>query len=199
MAATQSGKKFQPRPWGANWEGFMENSTQDILLDDPLSGETRAKRKFLLVTSMVGIAMVKANIVPKKINALGVELEPSSQGALLYLVSFVIVYFLFAFAVYGLTDFIGWRKRSSLFYEDNTKNFFNRMNPRNRDIEEDYDSSFATFIKDAENRVRFWKKLSPIASMIRGVFDFLLPIIVSAYAVYILVSLLTIKFDVKTI
>jgi hypothetical protein len=33
----------------------MSDSAKDILLDDPLSGETRTKRKFLLVSSLIGI------------------------------------------------------------------------------------------------------------------------------------------------
>lgn len=166
----------------------MSDSAKDILLDDPLSGETRTKRKYLLVSSLIGIAMAKARIVPKNISALGVDLEPSNQGALLYLVSVVIIYFLFAFVVYALSDFIGWRKRVSLFYEENTKAFIRRINGRDND-DYDYTSEFATYIKEAKERVRYWKKLSPIASIIRGLFDFLLPLLISAYAVYILVSL----------
>lgn len=166
----------------------MNDSAKDILLDDPLSGETRIKRKFLLLASLIGIAMVKARIVPKKLSALGVDLEPSNQGALLYLVSVVIIYFLFAFVVYALSDFIGWRKRVSMFYEENTKAFIKRMRGRDND-DYDYDSEFSEYIKQAEKRVRFWKKLTPVASIIRGLFDFLLPLMVSAYAVYILVSL----------
>jgi hypothetical protein len=174
--------------WSQRRGKFMSDSAKDILLDDPLSGETRAKRKFLLVTSLIGIAMVRAEIVPKKLSALGVDLEPSNQGALLYLVSVVIIYFLFAFVVYAFSDFVGWRKRVSLFYEENTRAFFKRISRRDND-DYDYDSKFAEYIKKAEKRVHFWKKLTPIASIIRGLFDFLLPMLVSVYAVYILVSL----------
>jgi hypothetical protein len=170
----------------------MSDFVKDILLDDPLSGETRAKRKYLLITSLIGIAMVKAGIVPKKISALGVELEPSNQGVLLYLVSAVIVYFLFAFFVYAFSDFIGWRKRVSLFYQENIKTFVKRISGRDSD-NYDHTSEFAEFLKNAEERVHFWKRLSPIASVIRGLFDFLLPMLVSAYAVYILVSLANLK------
>lgn len=166
----------------------MSDFAKDILLDDPLSGETRAKRKYLLITSLIGIAMVKAGIVPKKISALGVDLEPSNQGVLLYLVSAVIIYFLFAFVVYAGSDFIGWRKRVSLFYQENIKAFVKKINGRDND-NYDHTSEFAEFLENAEERVHFWKKLSPIASIIRGLFDFLLPILVSAYAVFILVSL----------
>lgn len=162
----------------------MTDNVKDILLDDPLSTETRSKRRVLLGVSLMGIAMAKAGLIPKKINALGVELESGNQGALLYLVAAVIIYFFVAFLIYGASDFIAWRKRISIFYAENTKSFFKRMTEGERDR-----NSYESIIKDAEERVQFWGRLSPTSSTIRAAFEFIPPLLFSAYAIFNLIEL----------
>jgi hypothetical protein len=167
----------------------MTSPARDILLDDALSSETRTKRKVLLGVSLLGLAMVKASIVPKKISALGVDLEPPNQEALLVLMSLVIIYFLVAFLVYGMSDFIRWRKQVSMFYEENIRKFSLRFVIPDEEPPVKPVTGLEGLIKNAENQVRFWKALSPKASIIRAGFDFLLPVVVSTYAIYCLLTM----------
>ena len=159
-------------------------TTKDVLLDDPLSNETRKERRLLLGVSLLGIAMVKAGIVPKKISALGIDLELANQRALLYLVSFVTVYFILAFSIYAASDYIAWRKRVTKYYAENVRSFFKRVKEPDGFIRDN-----EPLVEQAEKRERFWKGISPFASNIRVFFEFILPLLVSSYAVYLLINL----------
>src|SRR5260370_32381246 len=86
-----------------------EPTPKEVALRDPLSHVTRNERRLLLGVSMVGITLVKTGLVPEKISTLGIEFTKTNQKSLLAIISFVTIYFLFAFAIYAAADFIAWR------------------------------------------------------------------------------------------
>ena len=86
-----------------NVGGFVQQYLP--LLQDALSPVTRSTRRLLLVLSTVGVAVVKAGLVPSKIPAFGLTLDVTSQAALLWVVTWVVGYLLAAFLLYGLSDF----------------------------------------------------------------------------------------------
>lgn len=103
-------------------------------IKNPLSEETRKERWHLLLTSAVSITLVKANIVPTKISALGIDFSPANQRMLLYILIGITIYFLVAFIIYGLTDFWSYRildsKEEFLFIASSNiqnKNYSQRM------------------------------------------------------------------------
>lgn len=75
------------------------------LLDDVLREETRKERRNLLISNAVGIAIVKAGLIPKQISAFGVTSDVNEQGLLIVLTG-VTVYFLIAFLVYAYSDWV---------------------------------------------------------------------------------------------
>ena len=76
---------------------------------DPLSQVTRNERRSLLAVSTLGITLVVTGLVPTKIEALGVEFTQTDQKALLAIIAISTAYFLVAFTIYAVSDFIAWR------------------------------------------------------------------------------------------
>jgi hypothetical protein len=79
-------------------------STLEILLSDPLGKVARQERNRLLVTSLIGLAVAKAHILPTKISSLGIDFSGANQRAFVVLLALAVLYFLLAFAIYGLMD-----------------------------------------------------------------------------------------------
>lgn len=88
----------------------MNETPHDVLLNDPLRELTRKERKVLLATSMVGLAMVKVGLVPTKISALGIDFDKTNQQAFYLVVGILLAYFLCAFLIYAVVDFVVWQR-----------------------------------------------------------------------------------------
>lgn len=163
---------------------MTNNSERDLLLHDPLSEVTRKERRMLLGVSIVGVAVQKAGLVPSKISALGIEFAKSDQSAILSLLALVVLYFLTAFIVYGISDFMAWRRALR------RQTLFNIREKLRRELEfgSDYsEKERAEFIRHSDLRGGFvLYRLSGHISAIRAIFEFLLPILVGCYSAYIL-------------
>src|SRR6267142_5712600 len=85
-------------------------TSDEIRVSDPLSPVTRSERRTLLAVSAIGIIIVKAGFVPTKISALGIEFSETNQVILVRTIAAVILYFLIAFVIYGITDFTASRR-----------------------------------------------------------------------------------------
>ncbi len=161
----------------------MVDSPIVVSLKDPLSQVSRSERKMLLGSSAISIFVASTGLVPTKISALGVEFGQSDQRAFLIVMALIVAYFLCAFVVYGLTDYLAWR----VSYDDSRRAVFTEFHEKI--------SGFHPEIRERE-RERFaetwipnWPKhLVRPAALIRGGFDFVLPILVGAFAVYILLQ-----------
>ena len=88
---------------------MSSESPLDISLRDPLSEVTRKERKMLLGISVLSIFITKTGLIPSKISAFGIDFEKTDQQAFQIVMAFVVVYFLVAFFLYGLSDFLAWR------------------------------------------------------------------------------------------
>lgn len=84
--------------------------TKDLITYDPLSAITRKERTALLGLSMLGVALIKVPLVPEKFAFLGIEFAKVQQVTFVKLYALVIVYYLIAFTIYALTDYIAWRR-----------------------------------------------------------------------------------------
>jgi hypothetical protein len=78
----------------------------EVLVGDPLSEVTRKTRLYLLAVSLIGVAMVTTGLVPTKIATFGIELEQPNRSALLFLIALVNLYFLAAFIIYAVSDYM---------------------------------------------------------------------------------------------
>src|SRR6266849_2296109 len=80
-------------------------------LADPLSNVSRRERRNLLIASAVGVLVAQVGLVPTHISALGIDFPAPAQSSFLVLVAAIVGYFVIAFLIYALADFIVWRKK----------------------------------------------------------------------------------------
>jgi hypothetical protein len=146
------------------------------LVKDPLSEVTRKERRTLLGVSAIGVAMVKANLIPQKISALGIDFQQINQTLLLRSIAFVILFFLIAFLIYSTSDFLTWRIAYQKVVEELAKNK-DGTTGRGRDRWQEY-SLEQRFIDSS---------VGPV-SILRALFEFVFPIMVAIYAVVVLFS-----------
>lgn len=104
-------------------ETLSSHRAREIALSDPLKAETRKARLYLLGVSIVGITLVYTGLVPQEITALGITFGEADRKSLLRILSLVIAYFLAAFAIYGVSDFLAWRSafKVAFIQEENAK------------------------------------------------------------------------------
>lgn len=153
----------------------------EIMLSDPLSEVTRRKRRILLGVSVLSLFIVQTGLMPKNIPALGVVLAETHQKAFLGITILVVLYFFTAFIIYGLSDFVAWM----VSYNEGSKAVLQGLIDR-------FDQKIRG--SEKEPRVRapnsWWfpwlRRLAIPLSLVRAVFEFVLPLVVGAYAVYVL-------------
>jgi hypothetical protein len=155
----------------------MSESPVLISLKDPLSQVTRAERRMLLGSSALSVFMIKTGLIPTRISALGVDFAQSDQRAILVVLALVVTYFLGAFIVYGLTDYLSWR----VTYDESRQSTYLQFYEQIRTSRKERDEMEETF---GSNWIPRWPKyvVRP-ASLLRGIFEFFLPIAVGAYAI----------------
>lgn len=170
---------------------------ETYVLTDPLSENSRKKRKMLLGSGAFGIVMAKAELVPTKIAALGIEFTKTNQEAVIIMGALVVVYFLAAFLAYGLSDLYGWyvfTRRvvvSSLEVQRSSKERidFDQPQPRSSGVQEQ--EQVQRIIDFEMKRLGKLRTLYIPIIVIRAVFDFLIPFSVGIYAVIALLQLST--------
>lgn len=88
----------------------MDIPAEQVLegLGDLLSPPTRSTRTRLLVSSMVGIAIVLGGLVPTEIAGPGIRFKEISPDALLIILGLVILYYLVSFGLYASADVSRW-------------------------------------------------------------------------------------------
>ena len=74
------------------------------VLADPLRPPTRRIRRALLGASIGSIAVVKADLVPRKIPAFGIDLQSPDHPVLLCIAAVVVFYFTVTFLIYCSSD-----------------------------------------------------------------------------------------------
>lgn len=158
----------------------MEIKNTDTRLSDPLSEVTRKERRMLLGVSMLGIFFVKAGILPTKISALGVDLQSSDQNSFLYLMCLVLVYFMIAFFIYAMSDFVVWRKA---VMNAEISSYKQEMEERDNYPQHPYDIEMEGVINKAYKSNRVWFALTRPVSISRAAFEFVLPLLFGLFAV----------------
>jgi len=168
---------------------MKEPTPLEIRIRDPLSDVTRKERRLLLGVSVIGIALVKIGLIPSKISAFGIDFTPVNQKALVYLFAIIVIYFFVAFVIYSISDFIAWRLAFRSAVEEYLKKEIDRrkkyLKPRGIEVdeEEELDKELIKYF----GRGRMIFVLSKPASIIRVVFEFLLPIIAGLYTILSLI------------
>jgi hypothetical protein len=162
----------------ARMNKMEEPTIGQILVQDPLSRISRSERRNLLGISIITITIVKTGLIPTKISALGIEFSPANRLALLGILFLVVIYFLLAFLIYSISDFLDWRLRLN---NARAKIYIEFEKSRvSKDISIDREREIL-FRSGSITRLM----ITPI-SFLRAIFEFLLPIIVGIYAIILL-------------
>ena len=173
--------------------------TKDLISYDPLSETTRRERRALLGLSILGLAIVKVPLVPEKFAMLGIEFAKLNQATFVGLYALIVGYFLVAFCIYALTDYIAWKRQGHITYTQYTMQQKERERAMGANIDELLTDETTPVPVDHKRGVGFFGKGNPVyrgfaayrvaeaAAALRAAFEFLLPI---GFALYALVVLL---------
>lgn len=170
-----------------------------IRVTDPLSQNTRAVRKSLLVSSVVAITVAKTGFIPTKISALGLEFSQADRGSMLWLIGAVVAFFLLSFLVAAFADFMAWRMshmakawdEESIEYEDLRKSILEdkKLTDEEREALQEQERRVGAMWRNAGhvgNHVLVQKFVGPI-SWARVTVEFVLPAVVSTTALTLLI------------
>lgn len=151
-------------------------------LADPLSPISRAERRNLLLAATLAILVAHVNLVPTQISALGLAFAPPAQTAFLVITVFVVFYFIAAFAMYAVADLFVWRKR---FYD-----YLAAVERESKDWtlqdQIEHDEIHANL-----PTIDWYYEWSPRVANVRMLFEFVLPLLVGAYAISALIWRMT--------
>jgi hypothetical protein len=168
------------------------------VLNEPLSESTRRKRKALLLFNFIGLSIALTGIFPKNITSLGIDLQQVGNTTLLYLLVGIIAYFFIGFIIYAFSDFLRW-------FAGNTELNINRNNYER--IANMLKEEFSRYRESHVEALKNWDKISidnhnrfinsiesemniklrwPKVSIIRAVFEFLLPALFSLIIITLL-------------
>lgn len=163
----------------------MEKQTPtEVILGDPLRELTRKERTRLLIVSVLGIIVVHTKLVPSRIDVLGIEFAQTQQEKILVVLAVLVAYYLVAFLLYAAVDFTSWR----LAYLDSHEfPKFPVLDPKaegqtGRTLNEDELRDLKWWM-DLHKSHRVYMSLQWPLSKARAIFDFLLPVVVSLYAI----------------
>ena len=151
-------------------------------LADPLSPIARAERRNLLLAGTLAILISHVNLVPARITALGLEFAPPAQASFLVITALVVGYFMFAFATYALADLFVWRKR----YYDYLAAVERESKDWTLQDQIEHDEIHANL-----PTIDWYYQWSPRVANVRMLFEFVLPLLVGAYAASALVWRMT--------
>ena len=162
----------------------------EALLGDPLSEVARKERRSLLGISAIAILVGATGLIPQRIESLGVTFTVSTQAALLKVFTGVVGYYTVAFLVYATGDFLRHARSIYRGTEElkiqRQKMAAERLNVRGGLRLEPAATvvSPPVQIDDASWRLSRWV---PPAAYVRLVFDFIIPLVVAAGAIWSLI------------
>jgi hypothetical protein len=85
---------------------------------DLLSNETRRRQRNLEIVAVLTLLVLALDLVPRKISALGVELDKPDQRGILWALLIFVCAFAFAFVIYALSDLAFARERMGQVQEE---------------------------------------------------------------------------------
>ncbi len=151
-----------------------------VKVKDPLSDVTRKERRSLLAVCLLALVVVKVGLLPEEITALGIKFAAHDKGGLIHLLAFIVIFYLIAFVIYSLSDFITWR----LAFVAELKKLFKEVNEAAVTMQK-------TGVNTSEDsRIRYleyrWNLISTPTSVMRAILEFVVPIALAIYSIVIL-------------
>jgi hypothetical protein len=143
----------------------VENPILDTRLSESLSPAASQARKQLLIASAIGIAIATMKIVPNKISALGIEFNEINKTSFIYLMAATCCYLALSFITYATTDYLQWRSS----------------------VKQNY---LAYGIRASMAGIGYKSNMAHgLASKLRVLVDYFLPLVISAISVYLLIKI----------
>jgi hypothetical protein len=165
---------------------------RDLITYDPLSETTRKERTSLLGISMLGVALVKVPLVPEKFSALGVDFSKVNQSTFVKLYALVVTYYVIAFAIYALTDYLAWRRQEVIHLHEYNRRNRERLTTEkvnsNPEVDAEIEAAYGDHLRAPgfHGLASYWLAFS--AARFRAVFEFLLPVVFAGYTLLALLS-----------
>lgn len=155
-----------------------------VLLQDPLSEVTRKERRTLLGLSILSLAVVNAHLVPNEINALGMKISEINEKELVYILVAIVGYFIATFLAYAFPDFVTWKIN---LWKGMKATALEKIKSSELD-DANKAEQFSNMIGSFDAKMSSWASWAGLISVVRGIFDFVLPFLVGLYALYALGS-----------
>lgn len=152
----------------------MSEASPTGYLADPLSDVSRKEWRNLLIASVAGILIAAVGLVPAHVSALGIEFSPPTQDAFVVLAAFLVLYLIFAFVIFGISDLFIWRKKYQEYL------VWVEAEAQNCTQEDQY------YYDELDNhlpRIDWLYKWSKPAAFIRIFFEFALPVLIGFVSV----------------
>jgi len=153
----------------------------EAMLRDPLSDVGRKERRSLLGVSVVAILVGWTGLVPEKIENLGITFTAPARAGLLWVLLAVVVYYTLAFVFYAMSDFLSYRHAVHLGNQE-----IRRQRLKSENVKDD----LMTPGDQDVSRPWRWIRSVPTVAVIRGTFDFGIPLLVAFCAIILLVLVL---------
>lgn len=157
----------------------------DLRLQDPLDKITRRVRRNLLVCSATLILVAKTGMVPKSVQGLGVVFSNSQQCILLYCFIILTTYLLLSFFIYSVSDFYRRQVNRKEQLKESLANII-KDSLENHSGDEQKDKAYIeikNFIDKTASKIHYNNKLVNFSIKIRIVWDYVIPLVVSFYAI----------------
>jgi hypothetical protein len=149
------------------------------MLRDPLGEVARKERRSLLGISAIAILVGRTGLVPAKIENFGISFATPERKALLWIFLAVVLYYTVAFIIYAMSDFLSYLYAVHQGSEELKKQ---REPPTSANL-------FGTVSLEPAKPQWVgtpWPLVGYVtwASVGRGIFDFLIPLVVAGVAVW---------------
>jgi hypothetical protein len=176
------------------------------LADDPLRDRTQAQHRNVLIVSSLAILIAQLNLAPKRISAVGVDLQSDDRNYILVALLVAVAYLLVAFLLPAIADYTAWSaaRRAAAKMRSQVKDALTDAERQQHErwdqqlaLDPDKRTSTWSEYENLQENVRSWKErervyatLTPI-SHFRTFLDFGLPVLLALWAIGELVFRLT--------
>jgi predicted MFS family arabinose efflux permease len=131
--------------------------------------------------SILAIAVIKANLIPNRLTAFGVEIDHVKHQELVMVLTAIVLYFLLVFVAYAYSDFLGWR---IAFWEARRASAVAGAEAQ-KAMDEGADEN-SPEVSECYRRQRALSEKAIPTSAVRAILDFLLPVLVGVAALMVL-------------
>jgi hypothetical protein len=147
-----------------------------LFLKDPLLELTRRERTSLLAVATVGLFIAHTGLVPTQITVLGIVFEPHQRVAWYVIASLVVAYYLSAFSLYCVIDYIAWSGSARTDVEGTARKQLTST-------ERPPLGENAAVLRKAGNQHKMPYGIESQVWSVRCAFDMVLPVVLGLYSV----------------